>query len=48
MEPATIWEFLVDKLPGGMGNPTVLDMQITPESVPQGATFDVEATGTVE
>ena len=34
--------------PWGMGNPTVLDMQITPESVPQGATFDVEATGTVE
>ena len=34
--------------PWGMGNPTVLDMQITPESVPQGATFDIEATGTVE
>ncbi|TSA24181.1 hypothetical protein D4R71_07505 [bacterium] len=34
--------------PWGMGNPTVLDMQIDPESVPQGATFDVEATGTVE
>ena len=34
--------------PWGMGNPTVLDMQITPESIPQGATFDIEATGTVE
>lgn len=32
----------------GSGNPTVMDIQITPESVTPGETFDIEATGQVK
>ena len=32
----------------GSGNPTVLDIQLTPESVYPGETFDIEATGQIK